>query len=186
MVTDEELSRAVEALFDGSNPNSNGYAFTTINGVVQELESKLGHGLSSKVDFIRAQMQLLFRSQPPPPPPPPPAKDHFALHRNPNFHPGPSPVSSAFLSFSAQPVPQQAKPEAPAAVVAEPPTVRFVSLSLLDNSQFICFCFCSVLSVAKKMEVGRLRLWGKKKRQLKFRELSFMEIYNVDTSGELR
>ncbi|KAB1226985.1 Upstream activation factor subunit spp27 [Morella rubra] len=164
MVTDEELSRAVEALFDGSNPNSNGYAFTTINGVVQELESKLGHGLSSKVDFIRAQMQLLFRSQPPPPPPPPPAKDHFALHRNPNFHPGPSPVSSAFLSFSAQPVPQQAKPEAPAAVVAEPPT----------------------LLVCCQENGGRsAKAVGEKKRQLKFRELSFMEIYNVDTSGEL-
>ncbi|KAE8125451.1 hypothetical protein FH972_020258 [Carpinus fangiana] len=126
MVTDEELSRAIESLFNDDNPNHNANpnprAFTTLNGVVQELESKLGLDLSHKVDFIRVQIQLLFRSYLPTPPQPLP-RDYFALHQNPNFHPGLPPVSSAFQSFSAQPVPQQpVKPE-PAAAVAEAPTV---------------------------------------------------------------
>lgn len=147
MVTDEELSRAIESLFNDDNPdhnaNPNPRAFTTLNGVVQELESKLGLDLSHKVDFIRVQIQLLFRSYIPTPPQPLP-RDYFALHQNPNFHPGPSPVSSAFQSFSAQPVPQQpVKPE-PAAAVAEAPTVRFVSLFLFGNFYFFCR-FCSFL-----------------------------------------
>lgn len=156
MVTDEELSRAIESLFNDDNANPNPRAFTTLNSVVQDLESKLGLDLSHKVDFIRAQIHLLFRSHPPPPPPP---RDHFALHQNPNFHPGPSPVSSAFQSFSAQPLPQPpAKPEPDAVAVAEVPTVRFVSLLLFDNFDFFCrFLFGYRENRGKRKENGTSR-----------------------------
>ncbi|KAG7957764.1 hypothetical protein I3843_11G191500 [Carya illinoinensis] len=114
----EELAQAIASVFNGSNPNNSGKAFTNLNAVLQELKSKLGLDLSHKLDFIRSQIHFLFRSQPPPSSPP---KDHFALHPNPNFHP--SPLSSAIQSFSSQPLPQPAKLEAPAAVVADAPTL---------------------------------------------------------------
>ncbi|KAM6585614.1 hypothetical protein CsatB_012616 [Cannabis sativa] len=78
MVSDQELAKGVETLL--REPNS----FTSVNGVVEQLEAKLGLDLSHKALFIREQISLLLRSHPQPPrqynqlP-----KDHFALHSHP-------------------------------------------------------------------------------------------------------
>ncbi|KAK7387133.1 hypothetical protein VNO78_27660 [Psophocarpus tetragonolobus] len=87
MVTEEEISEAVQSLLRESNPRSR--SFTTLNQVVEELQAKLGHDLTHKLDFITAQINLLFGSQP--------HKDHFAPPPNPNFHS--PPLSSAPQSF---------------------------------------------------------------------------------------
>jgi|UniRef100_A0A2N9HX00 upstream activation factor subunit UAF30 len=124
MVTDEEISEAIESLFNNNNNynyNSDN-SLSTLNGVVRQLELKLGLDLSHKLDFIRAQIRLLFLPQQQPPPPPP--KDHFAPHQNPNFQPAPS--SSAFQIFATHPQPPPPpKPEAEAEAAAShpPPTV---------------------------------------------------------------
>ncbi|RDY04148.1 spp27, partial [Mucuna pruriens] len=100
MVTEEEIAEAVESLLRESNPRSR--SFTTLNQVVEELQAKLGHDLTHKLDFITARINLLFGSQPPPPHPPPRhlqqqhPKDRFALPQNPNFHS--ATVASAFHS----------------------------------------------------------------------------------------
>ncbi|XP_020238006.1 uncharacterized protein LOC109817197 [Cajanus cajan] len=108
MVSDEEISEAVSWLFRESNPRSR--SFTTLKEVVEELQAKLGHDLTHKVDYIAAQINLLFASQPPPPHTPPLPKDHFALPENPNFRP--APVSAEFQSRSFA---SEAPPPAPAA-----------------------------------------------------------------------
>ncbi|XP_058788095.1 uncharacterized protein LOC131662347 [Vicia villosa] len=109
VVSDEEVSEAIHSLFRETNPRTR--TFTTLNQVVHELQSKLGHDLTHKLDFITSQINLLFASQQPPPqvpcrqlqhpqqPPPPQQqlqqtqqtqqlcfsnKDRFALHQNPN------------------------------------------------------------------------------------------------------
>lgn len=100
MVTEEQISEAVSSLLRESNPSKR--SFTTLNQVVEELQAKLGHDLSHKLDFITAQINLLFGSQPQPPQPPPQnaqrqiqqQKDRFAPPPNPNFHS--VPVSSDF------------------------------------------------------------------------------------------
>ncbi|KAF3453370.1 hypothetical protein FNV43_RR03810 [Rhamnella rubrinervis] len=127
MVTDQEISQALQSLLhessNPSNPNTIFSGFTTLNGVVQQLESKLGVNLSHKAEFIGSQIHLLFRSHTPhphhqlqhPQHPPPHPKDHFAPHQNPNFHPSPS----AFQTFSSQPPPP--KPEAAVAAATAAP-----------------------------------------------------------------
>ncbi|BAT88573.1 hypothetical protein LR48_Vigan09g063000 [Vigna angularis] len=100
MVTEEQISEAVSSLLRESNPSKR--SFTTLNQVVEELQAKLGHDLSHKLDFITAQINLLFGSQPQPPQPPPQnaqrqiqqQKDRFVPPPNPNFHS--VPVSSDF------------------------------------------------------------------------------------------
>ncbi|XWS12921.1 hypothetical protein CRYUN_Cryun37aG0131600 [Craigia yunnanensis] len=79
MVSDQEIARGVETLLRQSDPN----VITTLNGVVQQLEAKLGLDLSHKAGFIRDQINLLLRpaqtqTQPPP-------KDHFTLQHHPQF-----------------------------------------------------------------------------------------------------
>ncbi|XP_028758503.1 uncharacterized protein LOC114717516 [Neltuma alba] len=139
MVTDQEISQAVQSLFRDSNPRR---SFTTFNEVVQELQAKLGHDLTHKLDFITEQINLLFGSYPPRPPPsphqqaspllqpqhpqlvPPPSKDKIILSRNPNFQTAPpTPVTSAFQSFTSHPA--TVKPDATAAADGtghEPPS----------------------------------------------------------------
>lgn len=115
VISDEEVSEAIHSLFRETNPRTR--TFTTLNQVVQELQSKLGHDLTHKLDFITSQINLLFASQQPPPqlphrqlqhpqqPPPQQQhqqtqqlcftdKDHFTLHQNPN--PYSVPVTSVF------------------------------------------------------------------------------------------
>ncbi|CAI9756655.1 unnamed protein product [Fraxinus pennsylvanica] len=67
MVTDQEIAKGVETLLRQSDPN----AVTSLNGVVQQLEAKLGLDLSHKAGFIRDQISFLLQSEPVP-------KDHFA------------------------------------------------------------------------------------------------------------
>nr|XP_011460704.1 PREDICTED: upstream activation factor subunit UAF30-like [Fragaria vesca subsp. vesca] len=97
MATEQEISQALEALVhDG--PTS----FTTLNDVVQQLQSKLAcHDLSHKADFIRSQIHFLLRSHPPPQQSP---KDHFALQQNPNCHPAPSSAFQTFASPKPEPI----------------------------------------------------------------------------------
>ncbi|PQQ11178.1 upstream activation factor subunit spp27-like [Prunus yedoensis var. nudiflora] len=131
MVTEQEISQALQALIHDttSNPNTTTPTFTTLNDVVQQLESRLGLDLSHKTDFIRAQIHFFFRSHPPTPQPqsqpqhqqqqqqhqhqhqlpqPQHPKDHFALNQPPNYH---HPTPSAFQTFSSQPPPPLLKPE---------------------------------------------------------------------------
>ncbi|KAK9935904.1 hypothetical protein M0R45_012777 [Rubus argutus] len=76
MVSDQEIAEGVETVLRQSGPND----VTSVNGVVQQLEAKLGLDLSHKAGFIRDQINFLLRPFPQPQPPP---KDHFALHPNP-------------------------------------------------------------------------------------------------------
>ncbi|CAL9017916.1 unnamed protein product [Prunus brigantina] len=134
MVTEQEISQALQALIHDttSNPNTTTPTFTTLNDVVQQLESRLGLDLSHKTDFIRTQIHYFFRSHPPTPQPQPQPqhqqqqqqqqqqqhqhqlpqpqhpKDHFALNQPPNYH---HPTPSAFQTFSSQPPPPLLKPE---------------------------------------------------------------------------
>lgn len=101
MVTEEEISEGLKSLLRETNPRSGG--FTTLNQLIQELQAKLGHDLTHKLDFITAEIKLIFASQPPPQPPPQQLpqrqlphpqqtshRDHFALHQNPNSHSAPA------------------------------------------------------------------------------------------------
>ncbi|CAL5405440.1 unnamed protein product [Camellia sinensis] len=144
MVSDQDIAEALESLLRETNPSS---PITSLNGVVQQLESKLGLDLSHKVDFIRTQIQFLFRSHPPPPPPPPqqqqphlhhhhhhhhhqqqqqqqqqqpPPKDHFLLHQNPNFHAAPSQLPPNFTVHRPQHPPPATKTESLVTDVATP------------------------------------------------------------------
>ncbi|KAG4929177.1 hypothetical protein JHK86_046138 [Glycine max] len=83
MVTDQDIAKGVESLLRHSDPNS----ITTVNGVVQQLEAKLGLDLSHKASFIRDQIDHLLRSQPQTfaPHPPPLHKDYFAPHTQLHF-----------------------------------------------------------------------------------------------------
>lgn len=79
MVSDQEIARGVETLLRQSDPN----AITTLNGVVQHLEAKLGLNLSHKAGFIRDQINLLLR--PPQTQTQLPPKDLFTLQHHPQF-----------------------------------------------------------------------------------------------------
>ncbi|KAH9798133.1 SWIB complex BAF60b domain-containing protein [Citrus sinensis] len=131
MVSDQEIAKGVETLLRQSDRN----ASTSLNGVVKQLEAKLGLDLSHKAGFIRDQISLLLRSHPTPqqvatntqpqPQPQPqqlPPKDHFTLQHHPQFslppqqfpphfalhHPHPHlPQFPQELNFS-QPQPSQA------------------------------------------------------------------------------
>ncbi|CAL5409387.1 unnamed protein product [Camellia sinensis] len=94
MVSDQEIAKGVETVLRQSDPND----VTTINGVVQQLEAKLGLDLSHKASFISDQINLLLlrphtqpqpqpQPHPQPQPQPYPPKDHFALQQYPQFPP---------------------------------------------------------------------------------------------------
>ncbi|PRQ28289.1 putative transcription regulator SWI/SNF-BAF60b family [Rosa chinensis] len=89
MVSDQEIAEGVETVLRQQGPNN----VTSVNGVVQQLEAKLGLDLSHKAAFIRDQISFLLRPYPlhhhqqqQQQPQPPPPKDHFALHHNPYHH----------------------------------------------------------------------------------------------------
>ncbi|KAJ4980722.1 hypothetical protein NE237_031559 [Protea cynaroides] len=82
MVSDQEIASGVESLLRQSDPRT----ITSLNGVVQQLEAKLGLNLSHKAGFIRDQINLLLRPQAQQHAP----KDHFDLqqhHQYQNSHP---------------------------------------------------------------------------------------------------
>ncbi|KAA8523602.1 hypothetical protein F0562_010025 [Nyssa sinensis] len=136
MVSDQDIAAALESLVREASPN------TTLNDVVQQLESKLGLDLTHKVDFIRAQIHFLLRSEPPhlPQPQPPPqqpqpqpqlhhhpSKDKFSLHQNPNYQVAPSELPPNFalhrtdeFGFRPPQPPPVTKTEAFVADVATP------------------------------------------------------------------
>ncbi|XP_048438479.1 transcription factor rlmA isoform X2 [Pyrus x bretschneideri] len=79
MASDQEIAEGVETVLRQSGPND----IASVNGVVQQLEAKLGLDLSHKAGFIRDQINFLLRPYAQLPQPQPP-KAHFALHYNPN------------------------------------------------------------------------------------------------------
>ncbi|KAK4439738.1 Upstream activation factor subunit UAF30 [Sesamum alatum] len=140
-VTEQQIAEALEALLRDAN------AFTSLNGVVQQLESKLGVNLSHRVDFIRTQIQHFLRLQ---------AQHHnfmshhhhqqgnFALQQTPNFHPMPSshppPNFSAHhtaegYSFHPPPPsqPQSSQPAPATPVVVKNPSVTTASVSAKES-----------------------------------------------------
>ncbi|GMH05781.1 hypothetical protein Nepgr_007621 [Nepenthes gracilis] len=93
MVSDQEIAESLEALFRETNPNS----FASIDDVVQRLQSELGFDLSHKIDFIRAQISLIFNSPPlPQPPPPSPPSHSLSNPRIPVFRGAPTQVPPNF------------------------------------------------------------------------------------------
>lgn len=77
MVSDHDIAQAIDSLLHQTNPSTN---LTSLNGVVQQLESNLGLDLTHKLDFIRNQIHLLLLQSPPP------HFHHQPPHQNPNFH----------------------------------------------------------------------------------------------------
>lgn len=98
MVSDLEIAKGVETVLRQSDPN----AVTSVNGVVQQLEAKLGLDLSHKSGFIRDQINFLLRSQPRPPQPqvqPHFQDDRFVPQHFPQFlnaHHVPQPLQPQF------------------------------------------------------------------------------------------
>lgn len=121
MVSDQDIAKGVESLLRESDPNS----ITTLNGVVQQLEARLGLDLSHRAGFIRDQIDFLLRSHPRAfPPHAPPPKDPFALQHQPQFpsthphhfpshftpHPHPHPDEINFRQPPPPPVAAQPPP----------------------------------------------------------------------------
>ncbi|XP_047337814.1 alpha-protein kinase 1 [Impatiens glandulifera] len=111
MVSDQDIARGVEIVLRQSNPNS----VTTLNGIVQQLEVKLGQDLSHKASFIKDQINLLLGSPPPPQTQPQtqtqqqqqqPLKDHFALQQQ-NVHYRPQGNPQFLSHFTLQQQQQQ-------------------------------------------------------------------------------
>lgn len=128
MVTEEQIAEALSSLFRDTNPRTR--TFTTLNEVVSELQAKLGHDLTHKLDFIAAHINLLFRShhhQPPPQPPPQnphtqlqQQKVHFALPQNPNYHPAPNVAGVTTSGFHSHTLSSNPNPVVADASRAEP------------------------------------------------------------------
>ncbi|XP_043692025.1 uncharacterized protein LOC122642574 [Telopea speciosissima] len=111
MVSDQEISSSVESLLRQSDPRS----FTSLNGVVQQLEAKLGLSLAHKAGFIRDQIDHLLRSQVQQHAP----KDHFALQQHPQYQNTHPQIPQHFalpvhrheeLNFRGAPPPAQLQP----------------------------------------------------------------------------
>ncbi|XP_068634191.1 uncharacterized protein [Aristolochia californica] len=109
MVSDQDIANGVALVLRQSDPA----AVTSVTGVVQQLEAKLGLDLSDKAAFISDQIDLILRSQTH-------SKDHFALQNHQRFQsPQPQlfhlvhpPSSSAPAPFSVQPYQQSSFPRA--------------------------------------------------------------------------
>ncbi|XVF87843.1 hypothetical protein PTKIN_Ptkin18bG0153400 [Pterospermum kingtungense] len=80
MVSDQEIARGVETLLRQSDPST----ITSLNGVVKQLEAKLGLDLSHKATFINDQINLLLLRSPQIQTQPAP-KDLFTLQHHPQF-----------------------------------------------------------------------------------------------------
>lgn len=79
MVSDQEIAKSLETLLRQSDPSG----LTSLNGVVQQLEAKLGLDLSHKAGFIRDHISLLLRAHPTAQPPPPLLQQQY--HTQPQF-----------------------------------------------------------------------------------------------------
>ncbi|KAL5583289.1 hypothetical protein UlMin_015731 [Ulmus minor] len=101
MLTDEEIAREVESLLRQLDPSS----FIS-DGVIKQLESKIGLDLSHKAAFIRDQISLLLGFNPHPLPlHPQQFPSHFSLHpyhqrpTDPHFQPWLHPLSHHYSSW---------------------------------------------------------------------------------------
>ncbi|XP_051125668.1 uncharacterized protein LOC127247730 isoform X2 [Andrographis paniculata] len=131
LVTDHQIAEALEVLLRDAS------SFTSLNGVVQQLESKLGVDLSHRIDFIRAQIQhFLLQPHPQPHPQTHPQnyvpqhhqRDHFSITQTPSFHPQHPPPNFTVHHAAAegygflpppQPQPQLSHPQQTAPVLAK-------------------------------------------------------------------
>ncbi|KAK8992187.1 hypothetical protein V6N11_048282 [Hibiscus sabdariffa] len=113
VVSDQEIARGLEALL--RQPDHTGA--TTLNGVVQQLEAKLGLDLSHKAGFIRDHISLLLCSHQTQTHPT--SGDHFTLQHHPHqqfpphfalqnhsHFPSQHPQSYSHAPLTAQPPPQ--------------------------------------------------------------------------------
>ncbi|KAL6544524.1 hypothetical protein OROMI_023386 [Orobanche minor] len=104
VVTEQQLAEALESLLRNAN------TLTTLNDVVQQLESRLGVDLGQKIDFIRSRIHhfFFFQSQSQNSMPhqhhQQQEEDHFTIHQNPNLHPTPSPQLPS--NFAAHQLPE--------------------------------------------------------------------------------
>lgn len=122
MVSDHDIAKGVESLLRESDPNS----ITTLNGVVQQLEARLGLDLSHKAGFIRDQIDFLLRSHPQAfPPHAPPQKDVFFLHHQSQFPPTHTPhFPPSHFTLHPHPHPDEIsfRQPPPATAQSPPPT----------------------------------------------------------------
>ncbi|KAL3521881.1 hypothetical protein ACH5RR_014715 [Cinchona calisaya] len=124
MVSDLEIAKGVETVLRQSDPN----AVTSLNGVVQQLEAKLGLDLSHKAGFIRDQISFLLQSNPQPQP----QNDRFVLHnfqQFPNTHPHfihqqQQPQFHPHFALHQQPYHQQQQPPPLSPAPPQRPRVR--------------------------------------------------------------
>lgn len=116
MVTDQEIAQALDTVL--RDPESNP---TSLNAVVHQLESKLGFDLTHKVDLIRTQIQLFFRSYHAPQPLHHPHRDHFSV-QNLNFTSHPSHFPPQFQNHPPVPKAEAASFQNVAVVKSEAPT----------------------------------------------------------------
>ncbi|KAI3456857.1 hypothetical protein Pfo_013520 [Paulownia fortunei] len=140
VVTEQQIAEALESILRDTN------AFTSLNGVVQQLESKLGVNLSHKIDFIRSQIQHFLRLQAQPQNFMPfhHQQDHFSLHQTPNFHPAPSPhpppnftahhTAEGYNFRPPPPQPQLSQPPPPPPLVVKNPSATTASVSAKESA----------------------------------------------------
>ncbi|KAL8144173.1 hypothetical protein V2J09_017205 [Rumex salicifolius] len=91
MVSDQQVAELLDSLLRETTPGT----FTTLNDVVQLLQSRLGLDLSHKIDFIRGRVYAFYSPlyhHPPPPQPqphhPPPSSAPAIFHQSPIFTAG--------------------------------------------------------------------------------------------------
>lgn len=135
MASDQEIANGVEALLRQSDPN----AVISLNGVVQQLEAKLGLDLSHKAGFINDQINLLRSKPPPPPQPQQQSRDHFALLHHQqfpttqpeHFYPHFALQQQHYQHSAVAPPPHQLRPAVLQQQAPPPPTV--VRLTAAQN-----------------------------------------------------
>ncbi|KAK4420816.1 Upstream activation factor subunit UAF30 [Sesamum alatum] len=144
VVTEQQLAEALESLLRETS------AFTSLNGVLQQLESNFGVNLSHKIDFIRSHIHhFLLRQSQSQNFIPQQRKDHFTLPQNPIFHPAPSSHLPPNLaghhpaegygfrptpSPQPQPQPQPQSSQPPPAPVVTTPSVTAASVSAKESA----------------------------------------------------
>ncbi|PSS06097.1 Upstream activation factor subunit spp27 like [Actinidia chinensis var. chinensis] len=159
VVSDQDIAQALESLLRETNPST---TLTSLNSVVQQLQSKLRFDLTHKVDFIRNQIHLLLLRSPPPPPQPPhfhhqQQKDHFALHQNPNFHSAPPQFPPNF-AFHQQPNYLGFRPQQPPPAATK--TESFVTDAATSTAASTATAITPVEAPKESSQTGKKRRGG--------------------------
>ncbi|XP_057486400.1 uncharacterized protein LOC130772527 [Actinidia eriantha] len=159
VVSDQDIAQALESLLRETNPST---TLTSLNGVVQQLQSKLGFDLTHKVDFIRNQIHLLLLRSTPPQPPhfhQQQQKDHFALHQNPNFQPVPPQFP---LNFALHQHPNDLgfRPQQPPPPPAATKTESFVIDAATSASASTATTTATVEAPKESSQTGKKRRGG--------------------------